>query len=198
MTLGRKLVTTAGVMSISLGLLSVHDAWPAVAASVAQPGSITCTGLSGTIEFSPPLLKDGTSSEVASVMLTLRACTTSGGGKKPSTGNATASVTNISNNCEHFVLGFTDQETLAIKWAPSKKILPSEISFPGYEPTTSGGNFGFKIGGSGTTVSGSYAGSDKGAGSTAEFISDKTKTQIASCGSELEVVKFTSGTLTLQ
>jgi hypothetical protein len=74
------------------------------------------------------------------------------------------------------------------------------VTFGGYKQAAGISNFGWTLGGSGTTVTGSDQGSDGGASSTAQYVSNKTAAQIsADCaGSGLTSLKIVSGFVSLK
>jgi hypothetical protein len=177
-----------------LGLVELLDATPAAGAA-SQPGTVSCKGLSGTIRFDPPLKSGGTAPEVLTGRVTVDDCTAKGGAK-PRSGKATIVISAAANTCTTLESGTTVPITFVVKWS---KDGTSSITFPGFTPVAAA-TAGFSLGGAGTTVSGSYPGSDAGASSTATVVSDLTTKQIVGvCGSEvgLKSLKIVSGTLSL-
>jgi hypothetical protein len=91
---------------------------------------------------------------------------------------------------------------LVIHWSPAT-ITPSVLDFSGYSITsTPAGNGGFSFPDPGGTakVTGSFAGSDAGASSTAALYFDPSVAQIQSVcrSSGLSSLPVTSGTVTLK
>lgn len=194
-----------------LGLVTLTTA-PGVAgakkASKVAPGTVTCTKVVGKIVFSPPLSLPGTKSdkmEVAHVRTVVSGCSTSAG-KAPKRGIVTARVvtkspTGDANACTSFQTPRPISE--AIRWIHRPPIAPSRVSFSSDKVVTNGaGDVGFTLPGTGGTASvkGSYAGTDKGASSTATVYTNQTEAQIGTrCGTRTGVskLKITSGSGTI-
>lgn len=197
MALGRVLVASGGALLVSLCLVTVPDVGPAVA-STSQTGIVDCRGLAGIIRFDPPLKNNGTSAEVAELKMTVHGCKASGGGTTPHVGRAIVALSPATNNCSDLTSGEIGGATVVIRWTPTK-IGETSVDFPGFTPLT-GGEVGFSAGGVGTTVSGSYAGADAGASSTATVVSQLSTAQLAdACRSArgLRSLKIRRGTLDL-
>jgi hypothetical protein len=100
------------------------------------------------------------------------------------------------DTCATLESGSNEPITFVVKWA---KDGTSSVTFPGFTPVAAA-TAGFSLGGTGTTVSGSYPGTDTGASSTATALFESTTTQIVgACGSEvgLKSLRVKSGTLSL-
>lgn len=161
----------------------------------AQPGTVTCTGVHGTVQFTPPLVTGGSAPEVASLQLTFTGCTSLGGGGTPGAGHGSAALTLASDGCDSLSSPSAVGSSLAIEWSPTGDAA-STISFPGVLPVA--GSFGFSLGGAGTTGTGSYIGGDTGGASALVLTLKKTAAQIAAlCSSAngLQILPVDSGTL---
>jgi hypothetical protein len=165
-------------------------------------GGVACTNLTGSLTFSPPLTTKGGSAESTAIALSATGCTTKGSNVANVTGaTASATISSTTNSCTSLIT--SRPLAINITWAPATTH-PSVLSFSGYGGTTgSSGGEGFKLPGTGATakVTGSFAGSDHGATSTATAVSGETATQLlAACGSSagLTSIQVTSGTVTLQ
>jgi hypothetical protein len=176
------------------GVASAHSG----SAAVAQPGSVSCTKIKGSISFNPPLTLNGTSTENTTIDITVSGCSASGGGVKPKKGvvNQDISTSTSTNGCTS--LENSQPENLTVTWAPGSKISPTAASFSGYSVATNGaGDEGFSLpdsGGTGSTT-GSYA---QASGVTATAYSNETASALASaCSSSggLKSLKITSGEL---
>jgi hypothetical protein len=187
---------------VLIGSIGVSGAW-AKKAPVAQPGTLTCSTITGTLTFNPPLSATGATSgtETTAIKVAVKGCTSGSATVKPKSGKvSTSQVTNGGNSCTGLAKPSTTAETLTTAWSP-KTIAATTISFPGYTPVTSP-TVGFQLGGTGTTGSAgsSYLGSDSGKTSTAKVLTGDTSTQfLATCDkSGIKTLKITSGTVTLQ
>ena len=163
-----------------------------------QPGTVECTGVDGTVTFSPPLIEGGTNPEVVLAQVMLTDCTASGG-ITPDTGYATVSLSAPTNDCAGLeAAGESIATPLAIGWSPTT-LGTSAATFPGFS-LASNGDAGFTLGGTGTTVSGSYAGDDEGASSIVTGYSTMTSDEIgAACVSSegLESLTIAGGNVSL-
>ena len=164
-----------------------------------QPGTVDCTDVNGTVTFSPPLIEGGTNPEVVLAQVTLTGCTAADGGTTPETGYATVSLIAPTNDCDSLEAGGEDIDTpLAIGWSPTA-LGTSAVTFPGFE-LTSNGDAGFTLGGTGTSVSGSYAGDDGGTSSIVTGYSTMSPDEIgAACLSSdgLESLTIAGGNVSL-
>ncbi len=165
-------------------------------------GAVTCTDITGALTFSPPLTTKGGSAESTAIALTASGCTTNGSNVPTVTrGSESATLTSDTNSCTGLLM--SRALTVNIAWTPST-IRPSVLTFSGYGGTSgSSGEEGFALpnAGGGAKVTGSFAGADHGAGSTATAVSAQTATQLlAACGSSagLTSIQVSSGTVTLK
>lgn len=165
-------------------------------------GEVTCTNITGALTFSPPLTTKGGSAESTVIALTAAGCSTQGSNVPTVTGAAeSTTISSATNSCTGLLT--SRALTIHIAWTPST-IRPSVLTFSGYGGTSSSsGDVGFALPSHGGTakVTGSFSGTDHGAGSTATAISSQTGTQLlAACGSSagLTSIQVSSGTVTLK
>ena len=164
-------------------------------------GDVTCAHITGGISFSPPLTSTGSAAQQTRISLTATGCTSSAS-SAPVVSRGTAEVTIPSTTSACSGVLTLRSVALAIHWTPAT-IRPSTVTFPGYNivstPTGSAG-FSFPSSGGSASVVGSFAGSDRGAASTAALYFDPSVTQIqAVCKSSgLASLPVTSGTVTLR
>ena len=195
----RLLVPSALVVVLVAGCGSDSSSSSAIVAT----GTITCGDITGTVSFSPPLTATGTSAERASISLTATGCTIGGGSNASHVGNGkiNSSLSVPSNACGNLLN--PQPISVDVAWTPAS-IHPSSIKVSGYSIGASpsgGGGFTLPNNGGTTQVAGSFAGSDRGASSTAAIYSDEGAGQlVAACGSAAGLASITvsSGHLALQ
>jgi hypothetical protein len=197
---------------VALGLLAVVAAacssgGSSTTTSTSPPpkvatGTVICSDVTGALTFSPPLTTKGTSPESTAISLSASGCVTKGSNVATvATGAGSATISGTTNSCTNLLN--PRALTVDITWSPST-IRPSVLTFSGYAPSTGPSNGeGFILPApKGTAkVTGSFAGSDQGAASTAATYSGQTATQLlAACGSSagLPSIQVTSGNLTLK
>jgi len=167
--------------------------------SGSQPGTVSCSDVSGTVTFSPPLVDGGTSSEVVLAQVALSGCVGADGATTPDSGYGTVSLVSPTNDCSSLESGGEVVSTpLAVGWSPGA-LGTSSVVFPGFS-LSSNGEAGISLGGEGTTVSGSYPGDDQGASTTASGFSSMSLDQIgAACSSSdgLDSLTIDGGSLNL-
>jgi hypothetical protein len=168
------------------------------AATGPATGSITCQNITGTADFSPPLTLSGSATDTTTITLTSTECTTSGSDvTKVVSGTATVHNTSGSSSC--VALLNSRPLTATVNWDPDT-IEPSVVSFSGYSPTEAGGT-GFLFPGTGHSakVTGSFAGANHGADSSASAFTTESTTQIlGECsGPGLASIPISSGVLKL-
>ena len=169
-----------------------------MAGGTVAAGTVSCTNVTGTVTFTPPLSNSGTSPETTKISLTASGCTTAGSGASPVTGaTASATIQSPTNGC--VALTTSKPVAVAVAWSPSS-VHASVASFSGYAVVTQGGDIGFGLPGTGgsATVAGSFAGTDHGAKSTAATYSNLTSTELlTACGTPAGVSSLTiaSGTV---
>jgi hypothetical protein len=163
-------------------------------------GMVTCAALSGAVNFSPPLTLSGTAYETLTISLSAHGCTTSGSSVSHVTG-ASATVVNSAGTSGCTSLLNSKAFEVHVRWSPAT-ISPSVVRFSGYAPSTSGAGSGLVFPGSGgkATVTGSFAGSNRGASSTATASIDQNEVQLlGACQSPAGIssLAITSGHFTL-
>jgi len=170
---------TTTTTSPAAGVTPITVAGGAVAA-----GSVTCTNVTGTITFTPPLSNTPTGPETTRISLTATGCTTAGsGGTQVTSGTATATIQSSTNGCVSLLS--SKPVAVAVAWSPSS-IHASVASFGGYAIVTDAAQHtGFALPNAkgSVSVAGSFAGSDNGAKSTASTDSNLTSVQLlTTCG----------------
>jgi hypothetical protein len=145
-------------------------------------GTISCK-LTGTATFSPPLQKGGASAETRTFSVQASDCTTSGSDVSYVAGGTITGTTHMATNkCVSGLTSVTGGVTATITWSPSS-IQPTVATFSGSAIGTNGaGEAGFVLPNPGGTasVTGSFAGSDNGAATTASLYTTMTESQILS------------------
>jgi hypothetical protein len=172
---------------------------PGLYSTMSQPGTLSCTNVSGTVTFTPPLSQNGSSSESDRIHLAFGRCVASGGGASPSAGRTSGVYNQLpSNNCTDLATGGA-AITITIHWAPTHDgVSALTLLGPYTESTGANGKVGFTDEGS---VTGSYSGLDNGMSSTANVLSNMKAEQIQKeCSSKagLKSLKIVAGTLNLQ
>ena len=152
-------------------------------AASGEPGTVDCSGVTGTVTFNPPLADGGTSTEVALAQVALTGCTGSAAGGSPQSGYGTVTLVTPANDCSSLESGGgVVPANLVVSWSPTT-LGTSVIGFPGFALASNAGA-GLTMGGPGTSVTGSYAGGDAGASTTATGSSSTSPADIAAaCGS---------------
>ncbi len=189
-------------LATACGSSSSPSAGPPTTTVTVASGGVTCTTITGSLTFSPPLTTKGGSSESTTVALHAAGCTTKGSNVASVTGGTgSATITSSTNACAGLLT--SRPLTVDLTWAPST-IHSSVVTFSSYTGASgpSGGE-GFILPAPGGTakVTGSFSGSDHGASSTAATYSSQTGTQLLSaCGAAtgLTSIDVTSGILTLK
>lgn len=147
---------------------------PTAAGGTIAAGSVTCTKVTGKVTFDPPLTGSGTSPEKSEVTLDASGCTVTGSSVKVESGVAVTTIPSPTSACTSLLS--SKPVAVAVTWTPST-IHASVLSFSGFSAGTNpAGDAGFVLPSSGGTsvVTGSFAGSDKGAKSTASLYSGYT------------------------
>jgi hypothetical protein len=179
------------------GCSSGSSAPPVVVAT----GGVTCSDVSGTVSFSPPLTTSGSAAETVTVNLTTKGCTTHGSNVAHVQGGKIAATLSESSSACAALLN-TQPVVVSATWSPTT-IHPSTIDISGYSIGVSpsgGGGFTLPNKGGTSKVSGSFAGDDHGASSTSAIYSDQGVGQLVSaCASAggLSSITVTSGHLSL-
>jgi len=170
------------------------------AATGPATGSVTCNNITGSANFSPPLTLAGSAPDTLTIHLVSTGCTTSGSDVSKVV-SGTASTTNTSGTSSCVGLLSSRPISVTIRWDPGT-IEPSVVSFGGYSEDLAGGT-GLLFPGTGHSVkvTGSFAGSDKGSGSSAKIFTTANETELlGACQSTagLPSLPVSSGTLTLK
>ena len=181
MKLSRKLMLAAAALAVPVSMIAI----PGVAsAAKTGTGTVTCTGITGSISFKPALKTTGPfSAESSTAKFTLSGC--SGGSPAPSGGKVkqTLSSATSTNSCTS--LATSAKESITVKW---KGAAPSTTAFPGYTTGTGGPDNGEGFILTGGTVTGSYAGT----GAKASAFSNMSQSAIlAACGTSKGLTKLT-------
>jgi hypothetical protein len=190
----RKMLFVAVAAAAPIGLLAVAGTAGAGAPKVdATNNTVTCTTLTGSVKFVPPVTTDETAgTSTTSIKATVTGCSTNAPGLTVTSGKASGSLTSTrtagENGCTALAGGSTASGPISTKWKTSPKLssgnsviqVNSEAGGLG-----SDGNATFTIPGSvpNGTPSGSFQGTDHGAGDTT---SAQTTTSAASILSTCE------------
>ena len=163
-------------------------------------GSVTCVGLSGEATFSPSLTLSGSAPEHITITLHSENCTSAGSNVGRVT-SASAVATNNSGTSGCTSLLSSKPVEVKVNWVPST-IHASVVSFSGYAPTAGGSGSGLvfpEVGGK-ARVTGSFAGSNGGASSTATaFIGQNEVELLSACENPTGIssLAITSGHVSL-
>lgn len=104
---------------------------------ISGPGNESCSKVTGTLNFDPPLINDATStSEMALVHLTISDCTASDGAGTATTGNAALELPLATNDCTKLATTSTVPTSIAVAWSPDT-VGVSQVNFEGFTPTES-------------------------------------------------------------
>jgi hypothetical protein len=199
--LTRKILLSAAALLIPTAMVVGIGASAAYAGSIVANGTITCTGIAGTITFKPPLKLTGPATDTTTIKVTLSKCKTTGNTNlKP--GTITGSTTHVTKTTKGkgcSGLGTSMAETLPGTWKDSNKqsIAATTTAFSGYMAgSNSKGDEGFVLpntGGTGTST-GSFATTS----AAAAVYSNQTAKQIATaCKKGLAKLTLTSGSATV-
>jgi hypothetical protein len=197
----RKLVQVLTAVLMPLGFVTMIGVSNAGAA-IDQPGTVTCTKVTGTQSFSTALVDGGTATTQLTTVLTLKSCHASSG-LSPSKGKVTTltpfSLAN--NDCATYESGnpMMSSGSLKIKWSPTSEIASTTLDIPSFT-VIPGGNFNFGGSNPGSVSgNGSYDGTDGFLGSSADLTYKQTIQEIAaSCaGSGVSSLKVNAGTFTV-
>jgi hypothetical protein len=169
----RKLLVVAAAIAMPVSVIAVSGGMASASNSHASAatGTATCTGLKGSIAFTPHLSSkgDGTTPIKAAVTAKLSGC--KGVGATISAGSVSGTLTGApgtkskpSGTCIGLASGNAKEVgTLTIKWTPSS-VPATVLKVASDNGGTASGHGTFTIPGNvKSTVSGSFAGTDKGA-----------------------------------
>jgi hypothetical protein len=200
----RKLLVAGAVVTVPVGLLIGGGVATAKGGVDATHATITCTTVSGTAKFSPPITtNEAAGSTTTTVKATLGGCTVSGVTATVSKGTVKGSFTSNphaagTNGCNALAGASPQSGSLTTKWTSSPK-LTSGNSVTAvtqvYGTIAADGNAEFEIPGPGGTSSGtgSFQGSNGGASDESNAESTVAATAlIATCESAkgLKTFKF--------
>jgi hypothetical protein len=190
----RRAVVVLATVAASLVWLPTLAGTAGAKAGGGAPGTVSCSTVTGTVSFKPPLITPGTTkSENASIKVTLSQCTASDG-SSPTKGVLSGHFTDSTDDCPSF-FSSTSAETInaKIKW---KGATASEVAFPSgtISATSESGNLGVSASGGNTT--GSFAGE-----ANATFVTSITEGEACISGHPhgppLTKVSITSGNMAL-
>jgi len=201
----KKVFLSAAAIALPLALISVGSSTAFAGGSKFSgnaPGTLNCSGVSGTVKFKPPLTLT-TGGEAVSAKGILSNCHASNPAVSITDGKFKATITSTSSThgCAGLA-GGTSSETFTVKWkgdynGSKAKFTSSTIVIDGSTIVTNGaGDEGFELPNPSTphtTTSGSFAGS-----SSSESYAYTTETAgafSAACGSGIKSVTIGSGTI---
>ncbi len=196
-------VLAATVLALTLVGLSAAAPSGATTRAKVATGSVTCTHVTGTIVYSPTIHHVGTRAGTQKFVLHISGCTTTGSNvRRVEGGTLTFSVHRSLNSCAELLAQVTSHPPVAVLWKPSS-VKKSLITFSGFVYVLGpADHVGFHVPPSGgtATVSGSFAGRDHGARSSATLYTNTTARQFqAACEAPTGVSRqsIVSGTATL-
>jgi hypothetical protein len=200
-TIRRAATVTATLCSLGLVLPAAGCGGGSPVGGVAT-GPVDCRTMTGVASFSPPLTLSGSASETTTISLSLGSCATSGSSSAVVTnGRATLTNSTASSNCTSLLV--SRPVKVAIRWTPSS-VDPTTVNFSGYAPSMAssgqGSGFVFPNPGGKASAAGSFAGSNRGAGSVAYAYTTAGESQLLSaCQSPagLSSVAISSGSFTI-
>jgi hypothetical protein len=175
----RKIIIGTGALLVPLALVTAIGPTTAWAKSTVQPGTVTCKSVTGYVKFSPGLTAAGGKSVKVTSSTTYSSCTATGGGISPTKGTEKSTSTASSNGCTAVLEAAPTTETFTTKWSPSN-IASSTTIFPASAIKSSESPVSLTYGGTGTTGTGSYTGTDGGAKTTATVVFTQTVASITS------------------
>ncbi len=172
------------VLVVVVAGLAVVPATSAAASGLGSPkgvvatGSVTCTHVTGSITFTPAVRHIGTTPETQVITVHASGCSTKGSNvKRVASGTLVVTLQRPSNSCVGLL--FTQLPKGTGTWKPSS-IHRTTASFSGFGFVyATSGDVGITVpnkGGS-STVTGSFAGRDRGRRSTATIYTNMTPDQ---------------------
>ena len=204
MTFTRRLMLGAGAFVLPLTAVMALGAVPASAqrtSATVEGGTITCSGIKGSVTFTPPLTNSGTAQETATIVkIKITKCKNlSGATKVPKKGSASSDIATSTSTDSCASLEGTsstpDSTTIKVNWKPSS-IAYSGATYGNFTVTTGPPPKDYEelvlpaAGYPGTTTN-SYADSN----STATIVLGETQATLANtCAtSSLKSIKIVSG-----
>ena len=204
--------TTAvpGAPNVSSGTPAPHGGTGQQRGPVTATGTVTCSTVSGSVKFSPPLTFNGNSNnELVKVKLLLSGCVTSGSFNVSGALNVTmkspTGTTSMANACGSG-LASNVATTATGKWKAPKgtKVAMTQLSTTGETWNTGGSQVTVTLPGSGTASNSgtSFAGNDSGASSSIALTLSLTGAGFSAvCGTggvgHISKSSVTTGTVTL-
>jgi len=203
-------VLLGAVVCSSLSLVGCARSSPS---SGVASGSIHCSAVKGSVDFQPPLDSTGGSAERVTVKARLSRCFTTGSSVRAvSAGTVTSTILVATNACSGLLqfpssLGGVStplssrRVVVDTKWHPAS-IAPTTAIFSGFSVTTNdSGSPGFAFPGVGhqAKVTGSFAGTNRGALSTAVVFTNQGVDELAAeCSrpSGMASIELSSGEVT--
>ncbi len=203
MSIRKKVLLSAAAVALPLTLISVGSSTAFAGGtkfSGNAPGTLTCSGVSGSVKFKPPLklTSGGTSISAKGV---LSNCHASNPAVSITDGKFKATITGTGTGCAGLA-GGTTSEVFTVKWkgdynGTKAKFTSSTITIHGSTIVTNGqGDEGFELPNPSTpvtTTSGSFGGT-----SSSESFAYTTETAAAfssACGPGVKSVTIGSGTI---
>lgn len=203
----RKIIMGITAIGMPLVVMSTVVGVGAAWAGINGTGSVSCTKITGTVKFNPPIkgFTKNSNSETQSFTLTATGCKTSTGSniKTVTKGTVSKSIKTTDTSCIGLAGGSTSSYAFPVNWTSSPAANASTVDFIGFKIVTQSGtkDEGFslpKTAGQ-ASVAGSFAGSDKGKTSVAVAYSNETSTQLANaCKTGVSSLTIASGTFTLK
>ncbi len=204
MSIRRKVVLSAVAVALPMALIAVGSGAASASSkfSGSAPGTVSCTGVTGTVSFKPPLklTSGGTTVKAKGV---ISGCHGSNPSVSITDGKFKAAITSSGTGCAGLA-GGTTSETFTIKWkgdyaGTKAKFTESTVVVKGSTIVTNGaGDEGFELPDpshepNGATTTGSFA-----TVSSAESFAYTNETAgafSAACGSGIKKVTIASGSL---
>lgn len=190
----RKLVMAAAAVALPVSGIAVLVA-PGIASAGGSPvtgtGTVTCTGVKGTITFSPPLVPGGTGTSTTTIKVTLTKCTTGGGSNITKVTKGTVTSTSSGSNDCTGSLTTSKPESLTTTWKSTPSAVPTSTSFSGFNLNTSPEGFTLPNTGGTASGTGSFGGTDSGASSTATVDIKGLTTKSCALGGTQSLSKLT-------
>ena len=205
MSIRKKVLLSAAAVALPLTLISVGGGTAFAGGtkfSGNAPGTLSCTGVSGTVKFKPPLTLTGGGTSVSAKGV-LSSCHASNPAVSITDGKFKAAITSTGGGCAGLA-GGTTSEVFTVKWkgdynGTKAKFTASTITIKGSTIVTNGaGDEGFELPNpgkepNGATTAGSFAGS-----TSVESYAYTTETAgafSAGCGPGIKSVTIGSGSI---
>ncbi len=185
----RRMVVIAAAIALPVSVVAATGSMAGAGAPKidATHNTVTCTGVSGTVKFSPPITtNESAGTETTSIKATLTGCTSNATGLTVLSGSAKGSISSThtagTNGCTALAGNNTENGTLTTKWKSSPKLSSGSSVVTVHSvmgSIGSNGNATFHIPGSTpSSGTGSFSGTDNGA-------SDATSAQTTTSASSI-------------